>query len=71
LLLSFDVEYAIRKVCADWKGLIVSGTHQLLMWAKLSAIKLNTEIVLVTSKEDGFEANAGKTTYMFVCLISK
>jgi len=40
------------------------------MWAKLSAIKLNTESVLVTSKEAGFEANAGKTRYMFMCLMS-
>lgn len=69
MLSSFDVEYAIRKVCAHRRALKLSGTHQLLMWAKLSAIKLNTEIVLVTSKESGFEANARKTRYMFMCLM--
>jgi hypothetical protein len=52
------------------RGLQQSGTHQLLMCAKLSAIKLNTESVLVNSKEAGFEANAGKTIYMFMCLMS-
>ena len=38
----------------------LSGAQQLLMWAKLRAIKLNTERVLVTSKVAGFEAVAGK-----------
>jgi hypothetical protein len=51
-------------------GLKLIRTHQLLMWAKLSGIKLNTEVVLVNSKESGVETNAGKTWYMFMCFIS-
>jgi hypothetical protein len=48
----------------------MSGTNQLLMWAKLNAIKLNTESVLFTSKVAGAEAKTGKTRYMFMCLMS-
>ena len=69
LFLSFDVQYAIRKACGNGRALKLSGAHQLMLWAKLSAIKLNTESVLVSSKEAGVEAVAGKTGYMFMCLM--
>lgn len=59
----------LGKLCANRRGLKLSGAQQLVMWAKLIAIKLITESVLVTSKEVGVETRAWKTGHMFMCLM--
>ena len=45
---------------ANRSGLELSGAHQLLLWAKLGAVELNTESVLVSNREVGVETHAGK-----------
>jgi hypothetical protein len=51
LLFNFALEYAIRKDQANWKGLKLDGTHQLLVYAddfdilggRIHTIRENTE----------------------------
>jgi hypothetical protein len=65
------LEYAIRRVQANQESLKLNGTHQPLVYADVNmlggsihAMKKNTEVLVVTSKDIGLEVNAEKTKYM-------
>jgi hypothetical protein len=71
LLLNFTLEYAIRRVQVNKKGLKLNDIHQLLVYADdnilgghVYTIKKNAEVLVVASKEIGLEVNADKTKYM-------
>jgi len=72
LLLSFALEFAIRRVQVNQGGLKLNGTHQLLVYVddvnilggSVHIIKKNTKGLVVASKESGLEVNADKTKYM-------
>jgi len=69
LLFSFAVEYTFRRVQVNQDGLKLNDTRQLLVYAddvkilggSIHTIKENTEALVVASKENGLEVNAGKT----------
>jgi hypothetical protein len=69
LLFNFALEYAIRKVQANQKGLKLSGTHQHQVYAddvnilggSIHTMKKNAEAFVVVSKEIDLEVNAEKT----------
>ena len=66
LLFIFTVEYAVRMVQANKEGLILNGTHQLLVCANtwggsVRNIMKNTEALVDPSKEIYVEVNAEKT----------
>jgi hypothetical protein len=71
MLLSFALEYAIRRVQENQVGLKLNRTHQLLAYAddvnlladNIETIKKNTETLIDASKEFGLEINVEKTTY--------
>jgi len=73
-LYNFALEYAIRKVHENQKGLGSNGTHQLLDYADnvcmlgdhINTIKKNPEAPLGAGKEAGLEVNKEKTKYMFM-----
>jgi hypothetical protein len=72
LLFSSALEYAIRRVQANQEGLKLNGTHQLLVYVcdvnilvgSIHTIRKNTEVLVISIKEIGLEANAEKTKYM-------
>jgi hypothetical protein len=69
LLLNFTLEYAIKRVQANQKGLKLNGTHQLLVYAdyfnilggSIHSVRKNTHALVIASKETGLEVNAERT----------
>ena len=69
LLLNFVLEYTIRRVQVNQDGLKLNGAHPVLFHAddvdilggSVHIIKKNTNVLVVTSKENGLEVNADKT----------
>jgi hypothetical protein len=75
LLFKFALEYTIRKVQVNQKGLKLNGTHQLLVYAdgsnvlggSLLSIRAKAESLLVATKEIVLELNVDKNKYMVMC----
>jgi sorting nexin-29 len=73
------LEYAIRRVPENQKGLISNGTHQLLAYAdnvnvvgeNIDTIQKDTKALLDASKEVGLEVNSEKTKYMLASRCQK
>ena len=72
MLLSFALEYAIRRVQVNQDGLKLNGTHQILAYAddvnilggSIHTLKENAEALVAATKETGLEVSADKTKYM-------
>jgi hypothetical protein len=73
------LEYAIRRVQENQEGLILNGSHKLLVCAddvnivgeNIDTIQKNTVALLYASKEVGLEVNPEKTKYMLVSRCQK
>ena len=71
LFFNFVIEYAIRRVQVKQDGLLLNGTHQLLVYAddvnilggSVHTIKKNTEALVAVSMENVLEVKADKTKY--------
>jgi hypothetical protein len=65
LLFNFALEYVIRSVLENQEGLIVNGTHKLLVYVdnvkivgeNIDPIQRNTKALLDACKETGLEVN--------------
>ena len=74
MLFNFALEYTIGRVQVNQEGLILNGTHQLLVYAddvnilgrSIPTIKKNPEALVVASKKIGPEVNADKIKYMVI-----
>ena len=72
LIFNSALEYTIRRVQVNQKGLKLNGTYQLLIYAddvnkwggSIHTIMKNTEALVVASKQTALEVNADKTKYM-------
>jgi len=72
MLLNFALEYAIRRVQVKRNGLILNGTHQLLVYADdvnllggtIHTLKKNAEALVAATREIGLNVSAEKTKYM-------
>jgi hypothetical protein len=72
LLFNSALEYVIKRVQVNQKGLKLNGKHKLLVYVydvnilrgSVHTIKENTETLVVASKETELEVNADKTKYM-------
>jgi hypothetical protein len=70
-LFNFVFEYAIRRVQVNQDGLILNGTHQLLVYAddvntmgrSVHTTQKNTEALAVANTEPGLEVNADKALH--------
>jgi hypothetical protein len=73
LFFHFSLEH-IRKVQEKQDGFKLNGIHKLLVYVDagnilvtdIDAIEINTEALLVTSKEADIEVNVEKTKYRFM-----
>ena len=71
MLFNFALEYAIRRVQVNEKGLKLNGTHQLLVYANdvnilggsVHTVKENAEALILARKEIGLKVNVDKTKY--------
>jgi hypothetical protein len=69
---NFALEYGIRRVQANQRGLKLNGKHHLLVYADIVNIlvasihttRKNTADLKVANKETGIEVNAEKTKYL-------
>jgi len=67
----FAVQYAIKRIQINQGGLKLNVTHKIPLYAddvhilggRVRTIKKNA-VLLIASKENGLEVNAGKTRYM-------
>jgi alpha-N-acetylglucosamine transferase len=74
LLFNFAVEYDLRKVRENEKGLELDETHQILVYAddiiildgNINTIKKIKKVLLYPSTEAGLEVNTEKTKYKFI-----
>jgi hypothetical protein len=72
LLFTFASEYAIRRVQTNEEGLKLNGMHQRLVYTddvnilggSTHLIRINTEALVITTKEIGLDVNAEKTKYV-------
>jgi hypothetical protein len=71
-LFNFALEQDIRRVQVIQDSFKLNGTYQFLVFAddvnilgkSMHTTKINTEVLVVASKESGLEVNADKTKYM-------
>jgi hypothetical protein len=76
MLFNFALEYTIKRVKENQKGLEFNGTHQFLVYAddvnitdENITIKKNKEALLQANKEVGLEVNTDNSIWL--CLVTK
>jgi hypothetical protein len=62
---NFALEYAIRNIQKNQKGMELAGTHQLLS-KNVNTTNRITEALSVASREVGLKGNIEKVKYMFI-----